>query len=529
MRMTTFHPLLRQVGAALLLCCASLAASAQAGGAGTLVVGFASVPRHLNSAVQSGTATGIPAAQIFASPLRFDKDWNPEPYLAETWSFQDDGRSLLLKLRAGATFHDGKPITSEDVAFSIMTINANHPFQSMFEPVERVDTPSPLIAVIRLKAPHPAILLALSPAFCPIIPKHVFGDGQDIKTHPKNNLPVGSGPFKVVEFKPREAIVMERHTGFFLKDRPKFDRLIFRIIADTSAQAIALERGEIDWLPGSVTLSQFAQLSKAKDVVISRKGGDAIGPLGWLAFNMKRKPFDDVRVRQAIAHAIDKDFIVKQLHQGITRVATGPIAPGSPFYTDKVESYKFDLKKANATLDAAGYKPDAAGKRFGMVIDFLPNTPDHSQTIAEYLRPQLKKIGIEVSVRASPDFPTWARRVATQDFDATMDGAFNYGDPVIGVHRTYLSSNIKPGVIWSNTQSYSSPRVDELLAAATTERDVDKRKKLYADFQRQVMQDLPLIPTHVWAQGYAARKDLTDVPVSIWAPMVPFDTIGRRR
>ena len=515
--------------AALLLAGAAAPALAQAGGAGTMVVGFGSVPRHLNSAVQSGIATGIPAAQIFASPLRFDKDWNPEPYLAETWSFQDDGRSVLLKLRAGATFHDGKPITSEDVAFSIMTIKANHPFQSMFGPVERVDTPTPQIAIIRLSAPHPAILLALSPPFCPIIPKHVFGDGQDLRTHPKNTVPVGSGPFKVVSFNPREAIVLERYAGFFLPDRPKLDRVIFRMMADNSAQALALEKGEVDLLPGSVTLSQMAQLSKSKDVVISRKGGEAIGTLGWLAFNLKRKPFDDLRVRQAIALAIDKDFIVKQLHQGNTRVATGPIAPGSPFYTDKVEPYKLDLKKAAALLDAAGLKPDGAGKRFAMAIDYLPNTPDNSQTIAEYLRPQLKKIGIEVSVRTSPDFPTWARRVSTGDFEATMDGAFNYGDPVIGVHRTYLSSNIKPGVIWSNTQSYVSPVVDDLLARATVERDVEKRKKLYADFQRQVVADLPVIFTHVWAQGYAARKDLMNVPESIWAPMAPWDTVTRRK
>ena len=522
-------PLLRGL---LAICCGSLCAMsawAQAGGAGTLVVGFATVPRHLNSAVQSGTATGIPAAQVFASPLRFDKDWSPQPYLAESWVFQDDGRSVLLKLVSGATFHDGKPITSEDVAFSIMTIKANHPFQSMFAPVERVDTPTPQIAIIRLSAPHPAILLALSPPFCPIIPKHIYGDGQDPKTHPRNQVPVGSGPFKVISFNPREAIVMERHAGFFIKDRPKFDKVIFRIIPDTSAQAIALERGEIDLLPGSVTLSQFNQLSKSKDVVMSRKGGDAIGPLGWLAFNLKRKPFDDLRVRQAIAHAIDKEFIVKQLHQGATRVATGPIAPGSPFHTDKVETYKLDLKKSAALLDAAGLKPDATGKRLAMSIDYLPNTPDNSQTLAEYLRAQLKKVGIEVAVRTSPDFPSWARRISTYDFDATMDGAFNYGDPVIGVHRTYLSSNIKSGVIWSNTQNYVSAKVDELLAAATIERDIDKRKKLYAEFQRQVVADLPVIFTHVWAQGYAARKDLVDVPESIWAPMAPWDTMTRRK
>ena len=110
-----------------------------------------------------------------------------------------------------------------------------------------------------------------------------------------------------------------------------------------------------------------------------------------------------------------------------------------------------------------------------------------------------------------------------------MDGAFNYGDPVIGVHRTYLSSNIKPGVIWSNTQSYANPKVDALLAQATVERDLEKRKKLYAEFQHLVVQDLPVIFTHVWAQGSAARKDLVDVPTSIWAPMVPYDTITRKK
>ena len=515
--------------AAIVPLLAPMTALAQAGSSGTLVVGLGAAPRHLNSAVQSGVATGVPAAQIFASPLRFDKDWNPEPYLAESWSFQDDGRSLLLKIRAGATFHDGKPITSEDVAFSIMTIKANHPFQAMFAPVERVDTPTPQIAIIRMSQPHPAILLAMAPPFCPIIPKHVFGDGADVKTHPKNNLPVGSGPYKVVSFNPREAIVLERYPGYFFKDRPAFERVIFRIITDNAAQALALEKGEVDLLPGSVTLSQFSQLAKAKDVVLSRKGGEAIGPLGWLAFNLKRKPFDDVRVRQAIAHAIDKDFIVKALHQGNTKVATGPIAPGSPFYSDKVERYPLDLKKAAALLDAAGLKPDGSGKRFAMTVDFLPNTPDNSQTIAEYLRPQLKKIGIEVTVRTSPDFPTWARRVSTYDFDATMDGAFNYGDPVIGVHRTYLSSNIKPGVIWSNTQNYVNPKVDEVLAQATTEKDMEKRKKLYAEFQRLVVADVPQVFVHVWAQGYAARKDLVNVPESIWAPMVPYDEMTRRK
>jgi len=229
------------------------------------VIGYRAAPRHLNSAVQSGGATGIPAAQIFASPLRFDDGWTPRPDLAESWAFQDDGRSLLLTLRKDATVHDGKPITSEGVAFSNLAIKANHPFQSMFEPVERDDTPSPELAIIRWKATHPAILLALSPPFCPILPKHIDGDGQALKTHPRNAMPVGSGPFKVLDFKPREAIVMERHAGFFFNDRPKFDKLIFRIIPDLFARAVALERGEIDLMP-RLTMAQFNQRKNAGDL-----------------------------------------------------------------------------------------------------------------------------------------------------------------------------------------------------------------------------------------------------------------------
>jgi peptide/nickel transport system substrate-binding protein len=172
-------------------------------------------------------------------------------------------------------------------------------------------------------------------------------------------------------------------------------------------------------------------------------------------------------------------------------------------------------------------KKDAQGVRFAMQIDYLPNTPDNSQTVAEYLRPQLKKIGIDVKVRPQPDFPTWAKRVSGYDFDVTMDGAFNYGDPVIGVHRTYLSSNIRKGVIWSNTQNYNSPKVDELLAKATVERDQAKRKALYEEFQRVVANDVPVAFTHVWQQAVVADKSLKNVPVSIWGGFTPLDTISR--
>ncbi len=513
----------------LILAAALLAAGpvcAQKSG-GTLVWGTTQAPRHLNPAVQSGIATMMPGAQIFASPLRFDDKWNPQPYLAESWSFQDDGKSLLLKLVPNAVFHDGKPITSEDVAFSIMAIKANHPFSTMLAAVERVDTPDPRIAIIRMSQPHPAILLALSPPLCPILPKHIYGDGADLKTHARNTSPVGSGPYKLAEFKPGEHIILEKNPNFFIKDRPKFDRIIFRIFRDGNALAIAIERKDVQFTPFWSDLSLLDRLAKTPGLATTDKGGEAIGPINWLAFNTKKKPLDDARVRQAISFAMDREFITKKLHGGKTRIATGPIAPGSPFYTAAVEPYKVNLDKANKLLDEAGLKKGAGGMRAALSVDYLPGNDQQQKNIAEYLKPQLKKVGIDLTVRASPDFPTWAKRVSGQEFDLTMDSVFNWGDPVIGVHRTYLSSNIRPGVIWSNTQSYSNAKVDELLAKAAVEKDTEKRKALYQEFQKIVVSDAPIAFVNMLPYYQIHEKNLRNLPTTIWGAAGPIDEMYR--
>ena len=178
---------------------------AEGASGGTLVIGSTQVPRHFNGAVQSGIATALPSTQIYASPLRYDDNWNPQPYLAESWEVSKDGLTVTLKLVKNATFHDGKPVTSEDVAFSIMTIKANHPFKTMLAAVDSVDAPDPHTVVIKLAHPHPALMLAMSPALMPILPKHVYGDGQDVKSHPANLKPVGSGPYKLAEYKRKVA------------------------------------------------------------------------------------------------------------------------------------------------------------------------------------------------------------------------------------------------------------------------------------------------------------------------------------
>lgn len=182
---------------------------------GTLIAALNSNVRNLNSAVQSGTVTGFSGAQLFASPLRYDENWTPQPYLAESWNISEDGLTVTLNLVKNATFHDGHPITSSDVAFSVKVIQENHPFKSMFAPVASVDTPDEHTAVLNLSQPHPALMLAMSGQLMSIIPEHIYGDGQNPKTHPRNNKDVvGSGPFKLVEFKNGEHVIVERYDDF---------------------------------------------------------------------------------------------------------------------------------------------------------------------------------------------------------------------------------------------------------------------------------------------------------------------------
>lgn len=492
---------------------------------GTVVITSTQIPKHFNGAVQSGISTAMPTAQIFASPLRYDDNWNPQPYLAESWDVSPDGLSVTLKLAKNAVFHDGRPVTAEDVAFSIMAIKANHPFQTMLAAVDKVDTPDPHTAIIRLSHPHPALLLAMSPALMPILPKHVYDDGQDLKIHPANLKPVGSGPFKLADYKQGDYYVLEKFDRFFIPNRPRVDKIVVKLTTDLTTAVLAAERGGTDILPYLSGVANVTRLQQASNLVVTDKGNAGIGGLNWLAFNTRKKPLDDVRVRQAIAYTVNRDFIVKELMGGKAAPSTGPISPGSPLEEKAVEPYKYDLAKAEALLDAAGYPKAANGARLKLTIDYIPGLDDQQRNIAEYLRSQLKRAGIALDVRSAPDFPTWAQRVSNYDFDMTMDSVFNWGDPVIGVDRTYLSSNIRKGVIWSNTQQYSNPKVDELLNAAAKELSLEKRKTLYAEFQKIVVSEAPISFINAVPFYTAYKKGLAGVPTSIWGMMSPLDEL----
>ena len=491
---------------------------------GTLIMSVGATPRHLNPAVQSGIDTGAPGAQLFATPLRFDENWNPQPYLAESWSISDDGLSVTLNLVKGATFHDGKPITSKDVAFSIKTIKAHHPFKTMFGAVKRVDTPNPHTAVIRLSKPHPALLLALSSQLGAVIPEHIYGDGQDPKTHPRNSENVvGSGPFKLVEFVRDQHIILERNENFFLEGKPYLDKIVMRIIKDPSARSLGRENGEIHLSAFESTPQDILHSKGIAHLTATDKGYAAIGPITWLAFNTKSKPTSDVRVRQAIAYTVDRNFLINAVMRGTSKPAYTGIHPDSIFHEPNVERYDLDINKANQILDDAGYSKNSDGIRFPLNIDY--GWPS-AKPMAEYMKPQIKKIGIDVTVRTSAGFPAWAKTVSNWEFDMTVDVVFNWGDPVIGVHRTYLCENAKKGVIWSNTQQYCNPEVDQILEKAGQENDRNQRIAFYSKAQKLISKDVPIyytdtVPYHTIYN----HKKVGNPPSTIWGTCSPLDEV----
>ncbi len=480
---------------------------------GTLVIGSTQVPRHLNGTVQSGYATAVPGTQLNASPLLFDEEWNPQPYLAESWEVAEDGLSVTLNLVQNAVFHDGEAITSEDVKFSIETAQANHPFKPMFAPVTTVDTPDDFTAVINLSQPHPAILLAMSPGLLPIIPEHIFNDGQEMATHPRNSEDfIGSGPFKLVEYNPESIIRMERFDDFFIDGRPYLDEIIMEITPDPATIVLGLENASTH-LSSTLPPPDIARLQDNADLVTTSDGHEAIGQVQWLEFNLADPILGIKEVRQAIAYAIDREFVADVIELGLTNPASTGIAPQSPFHSTSAETYDLNIERAKELLAEAGY----AEGDIELNIDYIPPA---QIALAEYVVQALEEIGINVSLNTSPDFPTWATRVSGSEHQMTINNVWNWGDPVIGVHRTYLSEN-RVGVIWTNNTGYENAEVDALLAKAGQTFDNAERVDLYGQFQDIVADEVPIVFLTNPPFWQVFQPEVQNPPTGIWGQMSP--------
>lgn len=468
----------------------SAATTPTAGGTLNLLLNYE--PPTLVSLANVATPALSVSAKVTEGLLEYNYDLTPRPQLATSWSISPDGKQYTFQLRKHVKWHDGKPFTSADVAFSILLLKKVHPRgSSTFANVTEVRTPDPYTAVIVLSSPAPYLVKALVATESPIVPKHLY-ENTDAIGNPNNNAPVGTGPFRFKEWVRGSHIVYERNPDYWDKPKPYVDRIVVKFIPDPAARAIAFETGAVDLgYRTPVPLSDLSRLKKLPNLAFETKGNSYSFNVTRLEFNLDNAYFKNLKVRQAVAHAINRDVVLQTVYYGYGTKTASPIAPGlATFHDNTPTPYPFDIKAAEKLLDEAGYPRASGGPRFRVTLDYNPISED-SKRLADYLRSTLGRIGIDVRIR-SQDLPAFVKRIYTErDYDFTVNGASNLFDPTVGVQRLYWSKNFKKGVPFSNATHYSNPQVDKLLEDATSETDGTRRVALFKSFQQIVGKEVP--------------------------------------
>lgn len=450
-------------------------------------------PPSLSSFNTTAGTTITASSKVLEGLLRYDESLTPQPGLAVAWEAAADGLSYRFTLRQGVKWHDGQPFTAQDVAFSLDLNKRYHPRGgSTFANLLSVETPDDHTAIVRLGKPAPYLIRAFAGSETPIVPKHLYASGDPL-SNPHNNAPVGTGPYRFKQWQRGSFIEYERNPDYWDSSLPGVDALFLKVVPDSAARLAAFENGSLDAGGQSpVPLSDLKRITQSGKLQFTTRGyAYSITPT-MLEFNLDNPLLARHEVRQAIAHAIDREVIRKVVYYGYADVSVSPIPKNFAQYVyEGPDPYPFDIARANALLDAAGL-PRKGTSRFSLTLDPLPYGDSYARTAA-YIRTALARIGIDVQLR-SQDFPTYTKRIYTdRDFDFAVVGMGTMFDPTVGVQRLFWSKNFRKGLPFSNGSHYNNPEVDRLLEAAAVETDEHKRGELFKAFQKIVIEELPNI------------------------------------
>jgi peptide/nickel transport system substrate-binding protein len=507
-----------------------LPASAQKRG-GTLVMLVQPEPPTLASYISTSGPIGQVATKVYEGLLEYDFNLKPIPGLAEAWTVSADGKTITFKLQKGVKFSDGKPFTSGDVRFSVLEVLKKfHPRGAItFRDVGDIETPDEHTAVFKLSNAAPYLMMALSGYESPMLPRHLL-EGTDVKTNKLANSPVGTGPYKFVEWQRGQFMRLDRNPDYWKKGRPYLDRIVARFVADSATRTAAIEKAEAHVGGfGAIPYSDVKTLAKLPQIEATTRGYEMQSPIVELDFNTKRPPFDSQKVRQAVSYAVSRKFVIDNIWFGFGKPATGPINSNfavAGLYTPEVKSYNAPngVEMANKLLDEAGLKRGPNGVRVEIVHDITPYGEEW-QRFGEYVQQALAEVGIKASLRHE-DVPTWLRRVYTDyDFQLTNNWIQTLADPVIGVHRLYHSASIRPGTVFVNGSRWSSPRTDQLMDLATVEPNPARRAALYKEFQQLVVEAAPLVWVHELQFVTVYNKQFKDLIVSPLGLYASFDRV----
>ena len=479
------------VGLLMLLSLASVASAASAPmrGGHLVVIQSAEPPGLDPSATTATAATAIVHHNVLEGLVKISADGSIVPGLAETWTVSPDATEYVFHLHRGVVFHDGRPFTSADVKAKFQRAldpASGHTNQLYYASIASIDTPDDYTVVFRMKAPDAEFLYNLTR------PDSVIGPAGSHATQAAH--PVGTGPFRFVEWVRGSHVRLERFEQYYDPELPYLDGATFRFVADANAQVAALLAGNADAVAGAATAEQAMQVER-------RPGFKVInGPTTStvvVALNNSRAPLNDVRVRRAISHAINREEIIIGAEFGFGTPIGSHMTPAEPYYADMTGVYPYDPAKARALLQEAGY-----GDGLRLTLS-LPNQYTYAVRAGELVADQLRRVGIHVDIELV-EWATWLSRIFGEaDYDMTVIG---HAEPMdIGIYAN-------PGYYFR----YDGARVRELVEAARRSGDEDERAHIYRQIQAQLAEDA--VNAWLYARPYFV---LTRADVHGWWEALP--------
>jgi peptide/nickel transport system substrate-binding protein len=448
---------------------------------------------------------------LYDGLVRFDENMNPIPDLAESWKISDDGTVYTIKLRDDVKFHDGTPMTADDVLYTAQLTLAetiNSPYRDKFiidgEPVvwEKVDDYTVQATLPKPFGPFLAKLSRADEIFFTILPKHILEQCTDMTNCDFNLHPVGTGPFKFVEYVPDQRLVLEAHDDYH-QGRPGVKQVVRLAYPNEQSALAALKSGELD----ATSLKEAGNVAAAEqdpNITVHRYDSN------WIfagRMDMTNPVLQDRAVREAIAHAVDRENLVKAAVSPTATVGNSPISIGWAASPD-VPVFGYDPEKAKSLLEEAGWTGDGIRQKDGQPLSFTvtiyPNyaAPD----IAAGMQQFLQQVGIDMKINQLEEANFQTEVYQNKNFDMYLDWQGFGVDPDIA--SRWLTSTAEDGTYLSNPSNYSNPKVDAALNAAALALTQDERAQHLKEAQNLITADVPAVWLYLWQAQQAVGPNV---------------------
>lgn len=460
----------------------------------TLIVATAYDAKTLDPIATNDVASSNVMLQIYQTLMQLNEKGEVVPMLAESYKKIDD-LTYEFKLKKGVKFHNGEELKASDVKFTLE--RAASPLGAsvahLFEPLDPkgIKVVDDYTIQIKLKYVFPPfVATSLTHTGGSILnEKAVKAAGKDYGQNP-----VGTGPFKFVKWTKGDRIELTRFEDFSGK-KPAFKTMVIRPIPEPTNRAIELESGGVD-VAYEISTNDLKRLQDNKDIKIERKLDNSTAFMGM---NSKKKPFNDVRVRQAISYAIDAPTVVSTVWRGIGKPAVGPVPPNIKYSNPDLKTHEYNVEKAKQLLKEAGY-PD------GFTTSIWTNDKKERIDMATIMQNQLKQVGITAEIKVL-EWGAYLEGTAKGDQDMFIIGWTASGnDPDMSLFAQFHSTKHGAG---GNRHFYNNPKVDALLMQGRQMEDSDARKKIYYDLQDIIKADAPWIFLNNGEQVVGTRKNVT--------------------